>query len=94
MLSNQGFPGIIIGGAGRFGCYLADQLSLSEEEIVIIDLDCESFDKLNPDFSGVTIEGDASSIEVLRKAGISKARAIIAATGNDNKNLMIAQIAP
>jgi len=53
----------------------------------------ESFNKFTPEFSGSTIEGDASSIDVLRQAGISHARAVISATNDDNVNLMIAQIA-
>lgn len=93
MLANKKASGVIVAGGGRFGCYLADQLNLADEDVTVIDINCESFDKLGPDFSGATVEGDASDIEVLRQAGISKARSVVAATDNDNVNLMIAQIA-
>lgn len=93
MFANKEISGIIIAGGGRFGCCLADQLSITDENVTVIDIDCDSFNKLMPDFAGSTLEGDASSIEVLRLAGINHARAVISATDNDNVNLMIAQIA-
>jgi trk system potassium uptake protein TrkA len=93
MLAKKELSGIIIAGSGRFGRCLADQLSLADELVTVIDINCESFDNLMPEFSGSTVEGDASNIDVLRLAGISRARAVVSATDNDNTNLMIAQIA-
>lgn len=84
---------IIIAGCGRFGCCLAEQLNLTDEKVIAIDINFESLSNRLPDFTGSTIEGDASSIDILRQAGINRARVVVSATDNDNINLMIAQIA-
>ncbi|MEA4887935.1 MAG: NAD-binding protein [Clostridiaceae bacterium] len=93
MFASKEVSGIIIAGGGRTGCCLAEQLNIADENVTVIDINRESFNKFMPEFSGSTIEGDASNIDVLRQAGISHARAVISATNNDNVNLMIAQIA-
>jgi trk system potassium uptake protein TrkA len=93
MFASKEPSGIIIAGCGRFGCFLAEQLNLADENVIIIDVNCESFSKCSDDFTGLQFEGDASNIEILRQAGISHVRAVISATDNDNINLMIAQIA-
>jgi trk system potassium uptake protein TrkA len=93
MFASKEIFGIIIAGGGRFGRCLANQLDSAEENVTVVDINGDSFNKLPPDFKGSTLEGDASSIEVLRQAGINRTRAVISATGNDNVNLMIAQIA-
>jgi len=93
MLADVDISGVIIAGFGRFGSYLAGQLSISDENVTVIDIDCESFKNLLTDFAGMVVEGDASNIDVLRQAGISRTRVVISATDNDNVNLMIAQIA-
>lgn len=93
MFASKEPTGIIVAGCGRFGCYLAEQLNIADENVSIIDVNCESFSKCSSDFTGLMVEGDASNIEILRQAGISHVRAVISATDNDNINLMIAQIA-
>jgi trk system potassium uptake protein TrkA len=93
MFAKKELSGVIIAGGGRFGRCLADQLNLADEIVTVIDINCELFNTLMPEFSGSTIEGDASSIDVLRLAGINRVRAVISATDDDNVNLMVAQIA-
>jgi trk system potassium uptake protein TrkA len=93
MIANVDISGIIIAGFGRFGGCLAGQLSTTGENVTVIDINCESFKNLNPEYVGTVIEGDASNIDVLRQAGISRTRVVISATDNDNVNLMVAQIA-
>lgn len=93
MFASKEPSGIIVAGYGRFGCLLAEQLNIADENVSIIDVSCEALSKCSPEFTGLMIEGDASNIEILRQAGISHVRAVISATDNDNINLMIAQIA-
>ena len=85
--------GVILAGSGRICCCLADLLCQMGEQVTIIDAACDSLCDYSPDFTGITVEGDASDIDVLRRSGISQAKAVIAATGSDHVNLMIAQIA-
>jgi trk system potassium uptake protein TrkA len=84
---------IIVVGCGRLGAILVNRLSLIGHSIVIIDNNPDTFENLGSDFSGFTIEGDATEISVLQKAKVDKADLFLAVTNNDNINLMVAQIA-
>ena len=84
---------IIVVGCGRLGTILVNRLSLIGHSIVIIDNNPSAFEGLSSDFSGFTIEGDATEISVLQKAKVDKADLFLAVTNNDNINLMVAQIA-
>jgi trk system potassium uptake protein len=84
---------IIIVGCGRLGRILAHKYSVLGDSIVIIDSKEAAFKQLSSDFSGFMIEGDATEVSVLHKAKIEKADILLAATNNDNVNLMVSQIA-
>jgi trk system potassium uptake protein len=84
---------IIIVGCGRLGRILAHKFSQLGHSIVVIDCQASSFKQLSSDFSGFTVEGDATEVSVLQKAKIDKADMFLAATNNDNVNLMVSQIA-
>lgn len=84
---------VIIVGCGRLGSLLANQLSGEGHDVVVIDRDDQSFDKLSVEFSGYKIVGDAAEQAVLKRAEISKADYLFAVTTEDNINLMVAQIA-
>ena len=58
-----------------------------------MDVQSSAFNRLGPDFKGSTILGDATDQEVLRRAGIERADAFLAATQGDNRNIMASQIA-
>lgn len=83
----------IIIGSGRVGSVLGTLLSQRGNNIVIIDTDEEHFSRLGPEFTGQTMVGDGTDIAILREAKIEEADALVAATGDDNSNLMSAQIA-
>ena len=93
VIAQREISGIIIAGCGRLGCCLADQLNLADEPVTLIDINRDVFNNLTQAFLGAVVEGDASNIEILRQAGISQAKVVIAATDNDNINLMVAHIA-
>lgn len=83
----------IIAGGSRLGANIASIMSKHNKDVTIIDVDPKAFLKLHPDYSGYTVEGDAADISVLEKAGIDCSSVLIAATDDDNTNLMISQIA-
>ena len=83
----------IIVGCGRLGANLATTLSEEGENVLILDKEKEAFRKLSPSFGGLTVEGDGTDLDVLKKADISRANAVIAVTNNDNTNILIAQLA-
>lgn len=84
---------IIIIGCGRLGSHLANLLSASKKSVVIIDKDEKSFNRLDSNFSGFTIEADAVELQILKDAKIDKADIVVAVTNDDNTNIMVSQIA-
>ena len=84
---------VIIGGCGRVGAQLADQLSRDEHDVVIIDSDAEAFDRIGSAFNGETLIGNIIDKGSLVRAGIEHADALAAVTDLDNANLMSVQIA-
>ena len=84
---------IIIAGASRFGAGLAGNLSGRSTRIVVIDLNEDAFRKLPEDFSGYQIVGDGTDIDLLKQVGIESAEVFIAATDDDNVNILASQIA-
>jgi trk system potassium uptake protein TrkA len=84
---------IIIVGAGEFGIGLADRLSSRNTRIIVIDLTEKAFHRLPGTFAGEQVLGDGADAELLRKIGINETQIFVAATGDDNVNLLAAQIA-
>lgn len=85
---------IIIGGCGRLGAEIAEQLSQDPDtDIVIVDTDPLAFDRLGSAFNGETVVGDCTDRDVLEQAGVRHADGLIAVTRFDNANLMSVEIA-
>lgn len=84
---------IIVAGSGSWGASLAGRLSCKGNRVVVIDSQKEAFRKLPEDFTGNQIEGDVTDPVTLEQCGVRDAAAFVAATQNDNINLMAAQIA-
>jgi trk system potassium uptake protein TrkA len=84
---------IIIVGCGRLGAMLASRLSSLGRSVVVVDRDEAAFSYLSDEFSGFQVSGDAAELEVLRQARIDRADCVLAATQDDNVNLMVAQVA-
>ena len=84
---------VVIIGCGRMGSYLANRLSREGHSLVVVDIDSATFGALSAEFSGFQVEGDATEFAVLKQAKVDKADVVIAATEEDNVNLMVAQIA-
>ncbi|MBE5976804.1 MAG: TrkA family potassium uptake protein [Paenibacillaceae bacterium] len=83
----------IIIGCGRLGANLANTLSDNGEDVLIIDKNKEAFRKLSPAFGGLSLNGDATDLDVLQEAQINNATTVIAVTNNDNANILVAQVA-
>ncbi len=84
---------ILIVGCGRLGAFLANRLSGKGHSVVVIDVNESAFNSLSPEFSGFRIVGDATEFTVLKGAKIAEADIFIAATRDDNINLMVSQVA-
>jgi trk system potassium uptake protein TrkA len=84
---------IIIVGCGRVGSTLARRLVETGHAVSVVDKDRSAFERLGENFGGRTVQGLGFDEEVLKKAGIGAADALLAFTGGDNSNLMSAQVA-
>lgn len=76
---------VIVCGYGRVGRSIARRLSESNQDFVIVDEKPERF--AGSDL--LTVAGDATDDLVLRRAGIERARALVAATSTDTTNVYL-----
>jgi|SRR5579884_623427 trk system potassium uptake protein TrkA len=84
---------VVIMGCGRVGARLAQLLTKAGHEVTILDVNDAAFNRLGADFPGTTLLGNGIDMDVLRRAGIERADAFVAATQGDNRNIMASQIA-
>ncbi len=83
---------VIVIGGGKVGRALADRLGDRGENVVLVEEDVEIVELARE--AGHTVHhGDGTDTEVLRSAGAENARVIVAATGDDDANLLVAQLA-
>ncbi|MCM8819588.1 MAG: NAD-binding protein, partial [Candidatus Omnitrophica bacterium] len=71
---------VIIIGCGRVGSDLAKILVNENHDVVIIDIDPKSFERLGRTFNGITLVGNGFDWELLKSAGIEKTDAFCAVT--------------
>lgn len=84
---------IVIVGAGKAGAFLAARL-LPEHEVTLIEQRHERVERVRtmlPDAN--VIEGDACEPDVLERAGLQGADMLVASTGDDEDNLVVAMLA-
>lgn len=80
----------IICGIGRVGTNVAHELSVTNREYVIIDINQHQIDEFRERYPDVSyLHGEGSEDEVLLDAGIGRAAGVFAITGDDSKNLVI-----
>ena len=82
---------VIIVGGGKVGRELAERLLDRGENVVIVESDKEQV-ALARDAGFAVRNGDGTDIEELRGAGAANAKILVAATGDDDVNLLIAQL--
>jgi trk system potassium uptake protein len=83
----------IIVGCGRVGAELCYHLFKRGHQIVVVDINRESFNRLHPDFRGRTLEGEGLAEGVLERAGIHEADGLAAVTNSDTLNAVVAHAA-
>ena len=83
---------VLIVGGGRVGRALAERLEDRGENVVIIEEDVTKLEEVR-DLGFTAHNGDGTDTNVLRAAGADNARIVVAATGDDDVNLLVAQLA-
>lgn len=86
---------IVIAGGGKVGSYLAQVLLASKNEVAIIESDKEAASMLSVSLEGeyMVINGDGCDSRYQDDAGIKRADVFVAATGQDDANLVACEIA-
>lgn len=78
---------VILGG-GRVGLNLASFLISDNQEVTLIENDEEICNKVASELDALVICGNGTDIKILKEASIDDADVFVAATGNDETNLL------
>src|SRR5438094_3500532 len=85
---------VVIAGGGKVGANVARTLLRLGHEMTLIEQRVERFEQLEEEFEHQVQLGDATELFVLERAGIGRPPDImVAATGDDEDNIIICQLA-
>jgi len=84
---------IIVGGAGSVGRSIVSYLSRSDNDIVVVDINQDRLVEISKEFDVQPVLGSISRPDILEKIGADSADILIAATDNDEVNLVACQVA-
>lgn len=84
---------IIVVGCSTLGCALAQALSAGGHDVIAVDMQEDALDRLGDDFDGEIVTGDGTSAHVLEECGARQTTHLVAATGRDATNFLIAELA-
>jgi len=79
---------ILIVGAGEVGFHIASRLSVENKDVVVIDHDPQSLQRVAEHTDVQTVVGSGSSPVVLQEAGVREAEIVLAVTDSDETNLV------
>lgn len=85
---------VIIVGGGKLGTNLANRLTTAARvETTLVEKDAEKCERLAREFQSVkVIHGDGMDKELMLQLGVDKADGVVAATANDELNVIIAAL--
>lgn len=78
----------IVCGVGSTGRHVASELMAVGHSVVAVDLDAENIERAER-AGALPVNGDATDDEVLRQAGIERARGIVATLDDDKTNMFV-----
>src|SRR5918997_493478 len=84
---------IAIAGAGNVGTYVAKDLKNHGHDIVLLEQNKDVIETIKPELDVNWVEGDACEIHILDEAVLSSCEVMVAATGDDEDNLVISLLA-
>lgn len=84
---------IIIVGAGRLGYYLTKALLNEGHEVLLLEKSATVCETIIEEMGSICFRGDGCEISVLDEVGTGRAKMFIAATGDDEDNLISCQVA-
>ena len=84
---------IAVAGAGNVGSFVAEDLSKKGHDIVVIEQDPAVIEIVEPELDVSWVKGDACELSTLDAAVLSSCEVVVAATGDDEDNLVISLLA-
>lgn len=83
---------IVIVGCSEVGFYLSRALAATGHEVAVIEREPQRHQLLTENLGIIALLGDGADADVLERAGVARADAVVALTGVDATNLVICQI--
>lgn len=87
-MNREASMNILIAGAGKVGSSLTRQLSSEGYDITVIDSDLSVLESSVERYDVISVHGNCASMLVLQQAGVMEADLLIAATNEDEVNLL------
>ncbi len=84
---------IIVVGGGQVGYHLARQLISEGHEVLIVEKELSTVNRINDELGSISQRGDGCEVATLDEVGAARADVLIAVTGDDEDNLVACQIA-
>ncbi|MEX2394682.1 MAG: TrkA family potassium uptake protein, partial [Actinomycetota bacterium] len=84
---------VVVAGAGNVGRFLAADLTQRGHDVTVIEQKSEVYQKAKATIDANWIHGDACEPWVLDKADLARADVLVAATGDDEDNIVISLLA-
>lgn len=84
---------VLVAGGGNVGRYLGRILVRNDHEVTVIDRDQSRLDQAREQSGATVVLGDVTEPSLLERSGIRAADVVVAVTGHDEDNLVVASLA-
>ncbi|MGH9069959.1 MAG: potassium channel family protein [Acidimicrobiales bacterium] len=84
---------VVIAGAGKVGVFLGADLVAAGHEVLVIEKDPDVVARVGTNTEVTWVVGDACDMRVLQVASLETADVMVAATGDDEDNLVVSLLA-
>jgi trk system potassium uptake protein TrkA len=84
---------VAIAGAGSVGTAIASDLHASGHDVLVVERDPDLVERLRPTLDVTWVAADACEVASLDAAGLATVDVVVAATGDDEDNLVISLLA-
>jgi trk system potassium uptake protein TrkA len=83
---------LVVIGCGRVGAAVARELAEEGWDVTVVDEQEEALTRLGGRWNGGFVIGHGMDADILKRAGVPDADAVVVATNGDNTNLVIGQV--